>query len=146
MCRLSRRTLDAIPQMKNWASLGDITALGCSALCAVHCAVLPLGFLLIPSTAALSLNDEMFHRALVFFVVPISLIALFLGCSKHKRFSFLVWGIAGLALLTFAGFYGHDLLGETGEKLLTLAATAIISICHIMNFRSCRQIDSGCNV
>ena len=132
--------------MKNWAPIGDITALGCSALCAVHCAILPLGFLFIPSSMILSFDDEMFHRMLIFFVVPVSLIALFLGCNKHKRFSFFAWGLAGLALLTFAGFYGHDLLGEIGEKFLTIAATLIISVCHIMNYRLCRQVDCSCDV
>lgn len=132
--------------MKNLSPFGDIAALSCSAICAVHCAILPVGFLFIPSTMALSFYDEMFHRILVFIVVPISLIALFLGCSKHKRFGFFAWGIGGLALLIFAGFFGHDLLGDKGEKFLTVVATAIISVCHIMNFRSWRQTGSGCDV
>ncbi|MEM7467357.1 MAG: MerC domain-containing protein [Pseudomonadota bacterium] len=127
--------------MKTWAPLGDFAALGCSAVCAIHCAILPIGFLFLPSTAALSLDDEMFHQFLVVLVIPISLIALSFGCSRHKQFSFFFWGLVGLALLALAAFFGHDLLGETGEKLATVAATGIISICHIQNYRSCRRIE-----
>ena len=36
---------------------------------------------------------------------------------------------------------GHELAGETGERLLTVLGAAVLSAGHIRNFRLCRRAD-----
>ena len=48
----------------------DKTAVVLSIACALHCLVLPLALVLMPSIATLSLADESFHQMLLLFVVP----------------------------------------------------------------------------
>ena len=106
--------------MTNIQTNSDKVAISLSALCAFHCLILPLLTVLIPSFAALPLQDEAFHIWMVVAVVPISLFALTMGCKKHKNLSMLLMGTAGLIILSVAAFFGHDLLGEGLEKMFTL--------------------------
>ncbi|MEM7400507.1 MAG: MerC domain-containing protein [Pseudomonadota bacterium] len=125
--------------MINLQTNSDKMAIGLSALCTIHCLVLPLLTVLIPSIAALPLQDEAFHIWMVVAVVPISLFALSMGCKKHKNFSMLFIGAVGLIILSVAAFFGHDLLGEELEKVFTVIGASIIAIVHIWNYRLCQK-------
>ena len=48
----------------------DGAAIGLSALCAIHCLMLPVALTLLPVIATLPLGDESFHKALLFLVIP----------------------------------------------------------------------------
>ena len=125
--------------MTNLQTTSDKMAIGLSTLCTIHCLVLPLLVVLIPSIAALPLQDEAFHIWMVIAVIPISLFALTMGCKKHKRFSMLLIGAVGLIILSVAAFFGHDLIGEELEKIFTVIGASIIATAHILNFSSCRS-------
>ena len=125
--------------------LADKAAIGLSLLCALHCLALPLVAVLLPSLVALGLEGESFHVWMVFAVIPLSAFALTMGCKKHRQMSVLVLGILGLLLLCLAPLLGHELLGEMGERVLTLAGAAIIAKSHIKNFQLCRRDhECGC--
>ena len=47
----------------------------------------------------------------------------------------------GLSIMVMAALIGHELLGEWGEKLMTLAGAMIIAASHMSNFQLCRQLD-----
>ncbi|MEM1412610.1 MAG: MerC domain-containing protein [Pseudomonadota bacterium] len=117
----------------------DRTAIGLSALCIVHCLALPLLIVLLPSLAALPFADERFHLLLVFLVVPTSAIALFMGCRRHRDRSVLAWGLTGVVILLLTALYGHDLVGEVGERAFTVLGAVMVAIGHIRNFRLCRS-------
>lgn len=119
----------------------DKIAVGLSVVCAIHCFALPVALALMPSLLAMGLEDERFHTWLVFAIVPLAVIALPLGCSKHRDWSVLYVGIAGVAVLCLAAFLGHDVLGEVGEKLLTLVGSLLIAYSHLKNYRLCRRAD-----
>lgn len=125
--------------MINIQTNSDKVAISLSALCAFHCLILPLLTVLIPSFAALPLQDEAFHIWMIVAVVPISLFALTMGCKKHKNFSMLLIGALGLMILGVAAFFGHDLLGEKLEKGFTLVGALIIAIAHVLNYRLCQN-------
>jgi len=120
-------------------STTDKAAISLSALCMIHCLLLPLLTVLLPSIAALPMSDEAFHIWMVVAVIPISIYALTMGCKKHKRYPMLLIGIVGLVILGVAAFMGHDLLGEELEKVFTVIGASVIAIAHVWNYRLCRS-------
>ena len=125
--------------MSNIQSTSDKLAISLSILCTLHCLILPLLVVLLPSIAALPLQDEVFHIWMVIAVVPISIYALTMGCKKHRQYLMLLIGAVGLLILSVVAFLGHDLLGEVIEKVFTLLGAFTIAIAHVWNFRLCRQ-------
>jgi hypothetical protein len=126
-------------------STADGTAIGLSLLCAAHCLLLPIAVALSPSIAALGIDDASFHLWMVFGVVPISVVALAIGCKRHRRSSILAIGIVGLVVLGLTPVLGQDALGEAGEKAMTLFGAGLIALSHLLNFRACQRArDCAC--
>ncbi len=123
---------------KSTRSLADRVAMGLSALCALHCLLLPVAISLLPTLAGFGLDNEEFHLWMVIVVLPISLYALISGCRQHKHNSVLAIGFSGLAVLVAAVVLGHDVLGELGERAATLLGALLVAISHLQNYRLCR--------
>ncbi|MFT5295454.1 MAG: hypothetical protein ACI87J_002403 [Colwellia sp.] len=117
----------------------DKFAIGLSMLCAIHCLLLPLLLIALPSISALQIENEAFHFWMLAAVIPTSLYALSIGCKKHQRYRLLSWGISGLILMLTAVFFGNDIAGESGEKILTLLGAILVVVAHWGNFRRCQQ-------
>ena len=117
----------------------DRAAIGLSLLCAVHCLLLPIAVALSPTVAALGIDDESFHQWMIVGVLPISVFALYLGCVKHRNYRILSIGVAGLLVLGLTILLGHETLGETDEKAMTLLGALLIAISHWRNYRACQQ-------
>ena len=123
----------------NGASLVlDKASISLSVVCAIHCLLLPLALVLIPSIAVLPIADERFHQLLVVLVLPTSLFALTIGCRRHRQWRVMVCGALGLTVLLLTVLAGHEMLGEFGEKSLTLLGAILVAISHIINFRQCK--------
>nr|WP_239031145.1 MerC domain-containing protein [Pseudoalteromonas sp. MMG024] len=118
----------------------DKLAISISSLCIMHCLLLPIGIVLIPSIGLQMLADEAFHQMLVVSVLLTSCSALFMGCRRHKAWRVLGWGLSGLLLLIAAILFGHD-FGELFEKGLTLIGSLFVIIGHIQNYRLCKQLE-----
>lgn len=103
--------------------------------------MLPVALTLIPSLASLPMGDEGFHLVLVFAVLPTSVIALSIGCRRHRQWRVLAWGFAGLTVLVFTALFGHELLGEHLEKWATVCGAILVATSHFMNFRRCQAVD-----
>ncbi|MEM1404526.1 MAG: MerC domain-containing protein [Pseudomonadota bacterium] len=127
-------------ETRTWA---DRAAIGLSGLCALHCLLLPVALTVIPSIAGMGIADEAFHVWMIVLVVPISAFALFIGCRKHRQLSVLAKGGVGLAVLISAPLLGHDVLGEVGEKTVTLVGAMIVAWSHLSNYRLCQEAE--CN-
>lgn len=131
--------------LKTLQSLPDKTAITLSLLCTAHCLALPFLLILFPSLLSLQLDNEAFHFWMVLAVIPVSLYALTLGCKKHQRFHLLAVGGVGLLCLLLAVFVPEALLGEIGEKGLTLIGSALIAFGHFKNYRLCQQKRQSCD-
>lgn len=125
--------------MSNIQSLSDKTAIGISALCVVHCLVLPIALTLLPTLASLPVADEAFHKWLLVGIIPASLLAIVIGCRKHRNMSVVVLCFTGILLLILAVVAGHDLFGEAGEKGLTAIGSALLIWGHIKNHNLCKK-------
>ncbi len=132
--------------MKNLQVMADKTAIGLSFVCTIHCLALPLLLLFLPSLTALNLMGEAFHYWMLMVVVPVSLVALSIGCKKHKNLKILLISTIGLMLMVAAALAGHDLLDEVGEKIMTLMGAMCIAIGHYFNHRLCqKRTDCDCH-
>ena len=87
------------------------------------------------------MGDESFHRALVFLVLPLSLIALTLGCKRHRQWYVFAIGAMGCSVLLITAVLGHDLMGEFFEKVATIIGSSLVASSHLVNYRRCRQVD-----
>lgn len=121
----------------------DRTAISASALCMLHCLLTPVLLIVAPVVSSTLLADEAFHKALVMFVIPVSVIALFMGCRHHKDRTVGILGAIGLISLVLIAFFGHDLLGEIGEKAATVISGAILAYGHFRNYKLCRDNKCG---
>lgn len=119
--------------------LMDRTAIALSTACAIHCLFLPVIVVILPALTATSLGNESFHRFLLWFVLPISGLALTQGCRRHQDRIVLAFGVLGLALLLATAIIGHDVLGEEGERVATVLGATALAFGHIRNYRLCRQ-------
>lgn len=126
--------------MKTMQTFLDKAAISLSFLCVIHCLLQPIVVSIIPVMVVLPMEGELFHKLLVLLILPTSLIGLVLGCKKHQRWKVIAWGVSGVFIVVFAAVFGHHLNGETGEKLLTLIGSMMISWGHIQNYRLCRAV------
>ena len=127
--------------MKNVQASADKAAVILSLACAMHCLLLPVALVMLPALAILPLADESFHQLLLLGVIPVSLLAMVMGCRRHRSGLVASAGLMGLGLLLFAALFGHDLLGEAGEKLFTLLGSASLVFGHIQNYKRCQSND-----
>ena len=125
--------------MNNLQVTADKAAVVLSIACAVHCLLLPVALIVLPAIATLPLGDESFHQMLLMGVIPVSVVAVLLGCRQHRSGWVASTCLAGLGILLFAGIFGHDLVGESGEKILTVLGAAVVIFGHIQNYRRCQQ-------
>ena len=112
-----------------------------SGTCMVHCLVLPLLVTVFPIVQGSLLDEQQFHLVMLLLILPTSLIALTIGCRKHKDRLTLILGTIGLSVLTFTALFGHDVFGFQGERIVTTFGGLVHALAHIQNFRCCRSVD-----
>ncbi len=110
-----------------------------SGFCLIHCLFGPLLVIFLPMVGTSMFTHELFHQLLLVLVVPASIFALGMGCHKHRSWTVAALGILGVSLLAFAAFFGHDMLGETGEEALTILGGLILATGHLKNYSQCRH-------
>lgn len=130
--------------MKYAQAFTDKFAISLSVLCAIHCLLLPVLLIALPSLSALQLQNEAFHTWMLVTVIPTSIYALTMGCKKHQRYHLFFWGVSGLTLMILAVFLDHEIINEAGEKTLTLLGAILVVIAHYGNFRRCQK-HKGCS-
>lgn len=117
----------------------DAVAVILSGICMLHCLALPLVLTILPIVNVSLLDESTFHTLMLVVILPVSLVALTIGCRKHKDRLTLILGTVGLAILTFTAIFGHDFFGLTGERLVTSLGGVILAAAHIQNYRCCRR-------
>ena len=119
----------------------DKTAISLSALCLVHCLLVPSFLVFLSVYISLSYNNEFIHYAILFIAIPVSLYALITGVKNHKSFTYLYVGLSGILALVLAVTFGVQILVEAGEKILTTIGALLVAISHFKNYRLCREIE-----
>jgi hypothetical protein len=78
-------------------ALFDKIAVGLSGLCLLHCLLLPFVVAILPFLG--QFDDDHLHAEMLIFVVPVSVIALFVGYRRHGQINVIVSGVTGLMIL-----------------------------------------------
>lgn len=107
-------------------------AASASILCLIHCAGLPLLLAVLPALSRVLALPESLHLWLLAFAVPASGSALFFGFRRHRTWSPVATGVAGLALLALGALL---LEGGRYETLATVAGSLGLVAAHIGNWR-----------
>jgi hypothetical protein len=119
----------------------DQFAILLSGVCLVHCLITPILITLLPIISMSALvEDLIFHKLMLWLVLPTSCVALFLGCRQHKFFSIAATGALGLGILIAVAFFGHQWFGIGGEKIATTVGGLILAASHYLNFRACQNV------
>lgn len=124
-------------------TIADWLGIAASSACAMHCILVPT--LLVTGTVlpAFLLTDELFHVAMLWMILPTAIVAFGIGCWRHKDRWVLALGMIGLAGMVLSVAVLHDLVGEVGERVVTLLSAAFLVGAHVRNFQLCRS--SGCS-
>ena len=123
----------------------DRIAMGLSLACVLHCFLAPSLIVLSYGVSSFNIESELIHYLIIMLTVPISIFALTLGYKNHKRVSFFVTGVIGISVLILAVIMGEDILGDVGEKGLTLVGSIIVVYAHYSNYRTCQKLDCTCH-
>ncbi len=123
----------------------DGVAISLSFICVAHCLFTPSFIILAPNFLAFSFDNEFIHYLIILLAIPISLYALSSGYRAHDRISFLFIGMFGLSILFLAILIGENILGEYGEKGLTLLGSIIVAFSHFKNLKICKELDCDCH-
>ncbi len=110
-----------------------------SVACAIHCALMPITIILYPVLTSTLMSDEVFHRLMLLVILPISGLSFLFGCRRHRKIFVSLFALTGFTFLVFAAFWGHDLLGESGEKMLTVIGGLLMAGARVQNYWLCRS-------
>lgn len=113
----------------------DGLAIGASALCLLHCLILPLMLIVLPTLAAILVVPEWFHLWALALALPTSLLALWSGYRRHRSIKPAAIVLPGLALLALGVFVAR---AEWVETLLTVGGAVALTIGHALNWRELR--------
>ena len=127
------------PDVRSFAD--GIGILG-SAACALHCLAAPVFLVAGTALPASFVTDEGFHQMLLWAILPASILAFGLGCWRHKDQRVLLLGALGLIGISSSVAAPHELIGETGERWVTVASAGLLIAAHLRNFKRCRA--AGC--
>ena len=119
----------------------DKVAATISLACAIHCFFVPSFFIITSGFIFTSIDNELIHRIILLIALPVSLYALTLGYKNHNIISFAYIGISGLLALSMAVLLGESLLGEPGEKIMTLVGSVSVCYAHFKNHQACKNLD-----
>lgn len=118
-------------------ALFDKIAVGLSGLCLLHCLLLPFVVAILPFLG--QFDDDHLHAEMLIFVVPVSVIALFVGYRRHGQINVIVSGVIGLMILAMGAFVVHDLYGPTADRMTTVAGSFVLAYTHYRNFRLAKK-------
>ena len=123
----------------------DKASITLSMACMIHCLLMPSFLILTSGFFALSIDNELIHKAFLIIVLPVSLYALITGYRNHRILSYFYLGASGLWILIFAVFFGEGVLGEFAEKSLTLLGSIIVAFAHYKNYQTCKELACDCH-
>jgi len=104
----------------------------------IHRLMTPVLLICLPVFSASFLTGESFHAAILWFILPTSLVAVTLGCWRHKDRYVLALCAIGLAVIVIAARFGDALFGEPAEMVLTSVGSSLLIAGHFRNFGLCR--------
>lgn len=135
--------MNSLSLILRWRQRFDLDTAGATAsfLCAVHCALMPFIFTLLPLIGLSFLASEPIEWGLLALSALLGVSSLCFGYRKHRRGSALAFLAVGLALL--AGGHSIEARGaETWGTCLVVMGGLTIALSHCINRRLCHSCRS----
>ena len=105
-----------------------------SFLCAVHCALLPIVFGVLPALGLAFLADHAIERAFVAFAIVLATTSLLFGLRRHGSWRAFWFLVPGIALLVIGLFVGMDHSDVWHAVLVSIGGT-LVALSHLVNLR-----------
>lgn len=105
-----------------------------SFLCAVHCALLPIVFGVLPALGLAFLADHRIERAFVAFAIVLATTSLLFGLRRHGSWRAFWFLVPGMALLVAGLFVGMD-HADTLHAILVSIGGSLVALSHLVNLR-----------
>ena len=109
----------------------DGAAVTLSALCLVHCLLLP--FVVAGLPFLMQYSEGHLHAQVLIIVLPLSTVALALGFRRHRDVRILLGGATGMLLLVAGATVAHTQHGLTADRLFTIAGSITLAVAHFFN-------------
>ena len=123
-----------MPQPASRLRKADRVGFAASLLCAIHCALLPIGAALVPALG-LGLGGWVdFDQGFVVFAALLGATTMTLGYRRHRAFHAWALLLAGLALVGAASFTPLHSHGFGHTALMTVGGLALAGA-HLLNLR-----------
>ena len=119
----------------------DTIGITSSGTCIIHCLYAPVSLILIPIFGISILDVAIFHEAILYFILPSALVAITMGCRKHKDYRVALLAVTGITILLYATLYHESHQGIL--ELITLTGGLFLIISHFTNFILCQK--AGCS-
>lgn len=119
----------------------DRVAVVLSGLCLVHCLALPVLLAAMPFLSGFA--ETHWHLPMLAIALPVSLVAIVIGYRRHGNRAIVAGAAAGLVLLVAGATLGHAVLGETVDRVLTVAGSVVLAAVHWQNSLRLRQCRSA---
>jgi hypothetical protein len=105
-----------------------------SFLCAVHCALLPLVFGVLPALGLSFLADHAFERVFVGFAIVLATTSLIFGLRRHGSYRAFWFLVPGIGLLALGMLLGDD-HATARHAVLVSVGGLLVALSHVVNLR-----------
>jgi hypothetical protein len=109
-----------------------------AALCAVHCALLPIALALLPVLGLGVLASRSFEVGFVLFATALATASLWHGYRHHRAYHAFLWLVPGLLLL-YAGVFVPALHESVlAHAIIMSVGGSLVALAHLANMRLSR--------
>ena len=109
----------------------DGAAIGLSGLCLLHCLALPFFVGALPML--MPFTESHLHAQMLYFAVPLSVVAVGIGFARHRNSNVVLATIAGMSLLVLGATVAHGSLGIVADRLFTISGSIVLAAAHLWN-------------
>lgn len=127
--------MDMPRSASRWSRFVDRFGATASFLCAIHCALLPVVFGVLPALGLAFLADHAFERAFVGFAIVLASLSLAVGWRQHGSLRALWFLAPGIALLVCGLVIDGDHASPTGHAILVSIGGTLVALAHLVNLR-----------
>jgi hypothetical protein len=122
------------------ASWIDVSAIGLSGLCLVHCLAEGLFIAALSALSVVVAEAHTLHLIFLGLAIPAAAFAFWRGWTRHRRLGIAQIGAIGLLFMVIAVLqpFGHD-----AEVALTVVGVAVLGFAHLRNIGALRSLNAS---
>ena len=125
--------------MKNLASWASV-------VCLIHCTILPLFLIFLPTSALYLMLDSKIEFLLLFIACAVNIYNVCFGIKTHKNYNILWYFLVGI-VLTLIGYFmhGHDRQVHKDINYFMIVGSLMLILSNYINNKICKLCKT-CNI